>query len=64
MQNQIVPFQSKQKEQLQTVVDMMRNGLTPSVRTTVGALIVVDVHGRDVLERLVAAKVERYLLHK
>ena len=38
---------------------MMRNGLSKSVRVTVGALIVVDVHARDVLERLVQAKVSR-----
>jgi len=37
---------------------MVRNELTPLLRFTLGSLIVIDVHQRDVLEQLIAQQVQ------
>lgn len=38
----------------------MRGNLSTLQRGTVGALITIDVHARDVVERLIAEEVTRY----
>lgn len=48
----IKDFSGKGKSQLDEIVQMVRNGLSSAVRSTIVALIVIDVHARDVLERL------------
>ena len=44
---------TKQSKELSEIVELVKNGLTPPVRSTVIALIVIDVHARDVVERLI-----------
>ena len=44
---------TKQSTELSEIVELVKNGLTPPVRSTVIALIVIDVHARDVVERLI-----------
>ena len=45
------------KEQLLALVCLVRGSLTSSQRTTVGALIVLDVHAKDVVAKLAVEKV-------
>jgi dynein heavy chain len=45
-------------EQLQHIVMKVRGQLTPLMRITLGALVVVDVHSRDVVESLIANEVD------
>ena len=44
---------TKQSHELSQIVELVKNGLTPAVRNTVVSLIVIDVHARDVVERLI-----------
>jgi dynein heavy chain len=40
------------------IVQLVRGELTPGIRITIKAMVVIDVHARDVVERLVAAKIQ------
>ena len=43
--------------QLDEIVNLVRNDLPPLIRMTLGSLIVIDVHAKDVLEELLNEKV-------
>ena len=43
--------------QLEDIVNMVRHDLDPLVRLTMGSLIVLDVHSKDVLENLIENQV-------
>jgi dynein heavy chain len=45
-------FQTKCDLQLQEIVGLVRGGLSPRAQKTLQALICVDAHNRDVVERL------------
>ena len=45
-------FLEKCNKQLLAIVQLVRNGLSPRARNTLGSLLTVDVHARDVLEAL------------
>jgi dynein heavy chain len=45
------------------LTDLVRKPLTPLARLTLGALIVIDVHARDVVMQLINEKVPT-LLHQ
>ena len=49
MMNQVV--------QLLALTDLVRKPLTQLARLTLGALIVIDVHARDVVQKLLDEKV-------
>lgn len=49
----ICKYLDKQKQQLEDMVGVVRGQLSVLQRMTMGALIVLDVHNRDVVERLV-----------
>eukprot|EP00698_Gefionella_okellyi_P007692 TRINITY_DN1880_c0_g3_i1.p1 TRINITY_DN1880_c0_g3~~TRINITY_DN1880_c0_g3_i1.p1 ORF type:complete len:4251 (-),score=1210.42 TRINITY_DN1880_c0_g3_i1:76-12828(-) len=51
-------FETQLNRQLETTVKLVRGDLTPLNRLTLGALVVIDVHARDVISRLVTAGVE------
>jgi len=47
-------FLQRSNEELQFIVMKVRGELTPLQRSTLGALVVIDVHARDVIEHLIA----------
>jgi len=49
----VIQYYQKWLNQLNSMVDMVRGELTKIERMIIGALIVLDVHARDVIERLV-----------
>lgn len=55
-------FDTVQVEQLNGLTDLVRKPLTPLARLTLGALIVIDVHARDVVMQLINEKVPTKLL--
>ena len=54
----IADYFKKLGEQLLETVKLVREKLTKLQSTTLGALIVIDVHAKDVVEKLVTEKVE------
>eukprot|EP00232_Nephroselmis_pyriformis_P004291 CAMPEP_0182904892 /NCGR_PEP_ID=MMETSP0034_2-20130328/32473_1 /TAXON_ID=156128 /ORGANISM="Nephroselmis pyriformis, Strain CCMP717" /LENGTH=1202 /DNA_ID=CAMNT_0025040141 /DNA_START=21 /DNA_END=3626 /DNA_ORIENTATION=+ len=50
-------YERKATQQLEDVVEIVRGQLTEVERATVGALVVIDVHARDVVSALVASDV-------
>ena len=45
--------------QLEDIVNLIRSGLTPLERITLGALIVIQVHNKDVVKELIEKSVEK-----
>eukprot|EP00795_Rhopilema_esculentum_P000293 gene293-9945_t len=50
-------YLKKSNEQIEQIVELVRGELTQMTRITLGALIVMDVHARDVVEQLCKNKV-------
>ena len=55
--NSIVEYFSKSNDQLNDLVDLVRQPLTKQQKVTINALIVLDVHAKDVVEKLVKANI-------
>eukprot|EP00397_Hematodinium_sp_SG-2012_P000066 GEMP01000066.1.p1 GENE.GEMP01000066.1~~GEMP01000066.1.p1 ORF type:complete len:3524 (+),score=879.37 GEMP01000066.1:529-10572(+) len=56
-ENTVKTFFDKLWEQIQDLVRLVRRGLTNDKRMTIGALVVMDVHAKDVIEKLEVAHV-------
>jgi dynein heavy chain len=55
--DQIATYEKKLFQQLSAIVAMVRGTLTKLNRTTIGAMVTIDVHARDVVTDLVVQKV-------
>jgi len=51
--NGVVEFLDFSRKQIGKMIDLVRKNLTTSQRTMLGALIVIDVHARDVVDALI-----------
>jgi len=52
---------SKLVDQLNGLVDLVQEPLTDLQRISVGALIVIDVHAKDVVDKLIKEKINSIL---
>ncbi|XP_052779096.1 dynein axonemal heavy chain 3-like isoform X2 [Mya arenaria] len=52
------PYLQKSNKQIDEIVSMVRGSLTKMARITLGALIVIDVHARDVVQNLVDIEIK------
>jgi dynein heavy chain len=50
-------FLTKSNAQLNEIVSLVRTGVSASAAKVLKSLIVIDVHSRDILEKLIAEEV-------
>ncbi|TNJ27740.1 IAD-4 Dynein heavy chain [Giardia muris] len=58
-EGRIEAFYAQQESQLSSLTDLVRQGLTKLEAKTLAALLTLDVHNRDTVANLVAAKISR-----
>ena len=56
--NELSDYIRVQQEQIEGIVQMVRKPLLDQERITLKALVVIDVHARDVVQRLIDLKIE------
>ena len=56
--NELSDYIRVQQEQIEGIVQMVRKPLLDQERITLKALVVIDVHDRDVVQRLIDLKIE------
>ncbi|ESU37863.1 Dynein heavy chain [Giardia duodenalis] len=59
VEGRIEEFYARQEEQLSSLTDLVRQGLTKLEAKTLAALLTLDVHNRDTVANLVKAKITR-----
>ena len=50
-------YAAQLRKQILNLVELVRGGLTKAKATTIGALVVLDVHAKDVVEKLIEEEV-------
>ena len=56
--NAVIDFSTFSRSQIGKMIDLVRKNLTTAQRTMLGALIVIDVHARDVVDALIKQNVK------
>ena len=56
--NEVKKYFQKQTGQMEGLVQLVRQRLTKQQKTTICALIVIDVHAKDIVEKLVLENVK------